>query len=390
MAVVPNSRVKRGERRRRRRSAAFISAGLCHLVLLSSGPVLVASSLRSVRPCFVPSSHTGSGRYTHFSHGFHRRSAFSPLEVLSAVSDDADENTSSSDRDNEKSTSEDGLTAQERILRSAGLSAETPEERFARLQRRTEAEEKLKSEKRTNIAVAILAFLVAFLNYGWNYTHPVTPVQVLAEMQSTSAPLNVIGRNGKPTVVDFWAPWCENCKMSAPTLQAIEKEYEGKVNFVLVNADAGSAGQMVERFGVDAIPHLAMISAEGDVETALIGPIPRGVLRADIDVLLDNASKAARGGNEACVAESNIDQEGASAGTVASSSVAVAGSSGGGTNAAESAALSTGVVVPYDVPNEPAAVGQQTPVSCDQEKDELPYVMLDVFRNRPEMRRVNF
>mmetsp|Transcript_1710 Transcript_1710/g.3700 ORF Transcript_1710/g.3700 Transcript_1710/m.3700 type:complete len:380 (+) Transcript_1710:152-1291(+) len=371
-------RVKRGERRRRRRrSAASISASLCHFVLLSSGPVLVASSLRSVWPCFVPSSHTGNGRHTHFSHGLHPRGAFSSPEFLSAVSDDADEITSSSDRDNEKSTNEDGLTAQERILRSAGLSAETSEERFARLQRRTEAEEKLKSEKRTNIAVAILAFLAAFLNYGWNYTHPVTPVQVLAEMQSTSAPLDVIGRNGKPTVVDFWAPWCENCKMSAPTLQAIEKEYEGKVNFVLVNADAGSAWQMVERFGVDAIPHLAMISAEGDVETALIGPIPRGVLRADIDVLLDNASKGAKGGNEACVAESNIDQEGkAGAGTIASSSVAVAGSSG--------------VVVPYDVPNEPAAAGQQTPVSCDQEKDELPYVMLDVFRNRPEMRRVNF
>ena len=46
---------------------------------------------------------------------------------------------------------------------------------------------------------------------------------------------------------------------------------------------------LLERFGVDAIPHLAMVGADGQGETALIGPIPKGVLREDLNVMLENA-----------------------------------------------------------------------------------------------------
>lgn len=46
---------------------------------------------------------------------------------------------------------------------------------------------------------------------------------------------------------------------------------------------------MIERFGVDAIPHMAMLDSDGTIETALIGPIPKSILRADLDVLLSNA-----------------------------------------------------------------------------------------------------
>ena len=77
--------------------------------------------------------------------------------------------------------------------------------------------------------------------------------------------------------------WCENCKLMAPTLLQIEEEYKDKVNFVMVNGDKRDAWPLIEAFGVDAIPHLALVSSEGDVETALIGPIPKRVLRADLD-----------------------------------------------------------------------------------------------------------
>jgi len=74
--------------------------------------------------------------------------------------------------------------------------------------------------------------------------------------------------------------------VGAPTLQAVEEEYGDRVNFIMVNADVGSSWPMIQLFGVDAIPHLALLSEEGDVETALIGPMSRNVLRADIDALL--------------------------------------------------------------------------------------------------------
>jgi len=55
----------------------------------------------------------------------------------------------------------------------------------------------------------------------------------------------------------------------------------------MVNGDDGRNWPLIQLFGVDAIPHLALLSDEGDVETALIGPMSRNVLRADIDALLN-------------------------------------------------------------------------------------------------------
>merc|ERR1739844_9234 len=137
--------------------------------------------------------------------------------------------------------------------------------------------------------------MAAVGNYVYQYTHPITSLTLLTDMQRKSDDLALIGKNGKPTVVDFWAPWCENCKSSAPTLYNIEEKYKGKVNFILVNGDLNENWPIIERFGVDAIPHLAMIDSDGVVETALIGPIPRSVLSADLDVMIENSSRVRKG-----------------------------------------------------------------------------------------------
>lgn len=59
------------------------------------------------------------------------------------------------------------------------------------------------------------------------------------------------------------------------------------MNFVFVNADQPEALPLIEKFGVDAIPHMAMVSRDGEVLTALIGEVPGGVIRSDIDSMLD-------------------------------------------------------------------------------------------------------
>eukprot|EP00557_Chaetoceros_sp_GSL56_P002253 CAMPEP_0176502278 /NCGR_PEP_ID=MMETSP0200_2-20121128/14659_1 /TAXON_ID=947934 /ORGANISM="Chaetoceros sp., Strain GSL56" /LENGTH=337 /DNA_ID=CAMNT_0017901321 /DNA_START=112 /DNA_END=1125 /DNA_ORIENTATION=+ len=205
-----------------------------------------------------------------------------------------DDTSSTSTRTN-TSTSRN-LTLQERILQeSLGIQPETPQEKETRIKSRQAQISQEQKSKRTNILVAIVAFSLAILNYTWQYTHPITSLTLLTEMQRNSQEFNVIGNNGKPTIVDFWAPWCENCKASAPTLASIEKEYKDRVNFILVDGDKGENWPMIERFGVDAIPHLAMVGSDGVVETALIGPIPRRVLREDLDAMLENAQRRERG-----------------------------------------------------------------------------------------------
>mmetsp|Transcript_50899 Transcript_50899/g.76102 ORF Transcript_50899/g.76102 Transcript_50899/m.76102 type:complete len:324 (-) Transcript_50899:160-1131(-) len=154
-----------------------------------------------------------------------------------------------------------------------------------------------KDMMRRNWAVAVVSILLAVGNFCFQYSHPVTSIQLLQDMQAHSSCTSIAvgsGQSGqpggaqKPTLVDFWAPWCENCKLSAPTLKSVEEEYAGRVNFCMVNGDEASAWPMIEAFRVDAIPHLAMLNEEGVVETALIGPTPKSVLEADLDAMLSH------------------------------------------------------------------------------------------------------
>jgi hypothetical protein len=69
----------------------------------------------------------------------------------------------------------------------------------------------------------------------------------------------------------------------------VEQTYSSSINFVMINGDSPEAWPLLEAFGVDAIPHLALVEADGTVDTALIGIIPKQWLIQDLEVLLENA-----------------------------------------------------------------------------------------------------
>jgi len=185
------------------------------------------------------------------------------------------------------------LTKQEQILQEA-LNIQ-PESKTERNDRQSQSRQLQQTEqrqtKRRNIFIAMLSFLAAVTTYAYQFTHPITDVQLLYTMSQSSSPLTEIGHNGKPTVIDFWAPWCDNCKRSATTLSAIEKEYGDSVNFIMVNGDEANNWPLIERFRVDSIPHMALVNKDGYVETALIGPVPKSVLEADLNFLVENEKK---------------------------------------------------------------------------------------------------
>ncbi len=66
-----------------------------------------------------------------------------------------------------------------------------------------------------------------------------------------------------PTLVDFWAPWCGPCKMAAPALEELSKEYEGKVDIVKINVDEHP--QTAQNYGVMSIPTTILFQAGKEV-----------------------------------------------------------------------------------------------------------------------------
>jgi thiol-disulfide isomerase/thioredoxin len=156
----------------------------------------------------------------------------------------------------------------------------------------------LEAIRRRNTVTAVAAVVLAVGNYLWQFTHPHNPLQLLAQMQASSSDLSVIGTNGRPTLVDFWAPFCENCKLEAATLEQIHQKYAGRVNFVMVNGDDPSpkSWEAIDAFGVDVVPHMALVNSDGEVETALVGIIPQHVIEADLDTLLGDTGGSSNDG----------------------------------------------------------------------------------------------
>ncbi len=92
-----------------------------------------------------------------------------------------------------------------------------------------------------------------------------------------------------PTIVDFWAPWCGPCKMVAPTLDKLAKEYAGKLLVAKVNTDDNSEWAM--KFNVQGIPTMLFV-AGGKIVHRQVGALPEPMLRDVVAQFLDVVQQA--------------------------------------------------------------------------------------------------
>jgi thioredoxin 1 len=86
-----------------------------------------------------------------------------------------------------------------------------------------------------------------------------------------------------PVIVDFWAPWCGPCRMIAPHLEQIAKDYDGKVVVAKVNTDENP--EWAGKFDVRGIPTMLFV-AGGKVVYQQVGAVPLGHLKQIVDKFL--------------------------------------------------------------------------------------------------------
>ena len=89
-----------------------------------------------------------------------------------------------------------------------------------------------------------------------------------------------------PAIVDFYADWCSPCKMVAPILEDIAREYSGKL--MVYKVDTENEQELASVFGIQSIPTILFIPREGQPQAAM-GALPRQTFDQVIkEVLLNN------------------------------------------------------------------------------------------------------
>ena len=84
-------------------------------------------------------------------------------------------------------------------------------------------------------------------------------------------------------LTDFWAAWCGPCRMVAPIIDELAKEYEGKVTFAKVNVDENPMTS--QQLGIMSIPTM-IVSRNGQILDVLVGAMPKAMLKQKIDSYL--------------------------------------------------------------------------------------------------------
>jgi len=135
--------------------------------------------------------------------------------------------------------------------------------------------------------IALASFLFSSLLFFYNSANPsVSNIAILHAMEKDSKSFEASMCNNKPTLIDFYADWCGSCKAMAPVMRSLEMQYGDKINFITLDGTKKTNIDLVGRFKVDGIPHMAFMSKNNEVETALIGAVPKKIMKENLDALL--------------------------------------------------------------------------------------------------------
>jgi thioredoxin 1 len=118
---------------------------------------------------------------------------------------------------------------------------------------------------RTLTATFMLALLVVV---GCNPKPAPTPTA--SSQPKTEATTNL------PKLWDFWATWCPPCKQMKPIIEALEKEYDGKIEIKSIDVDQNK--DLAEKFKVQAIPTLVFLDAKGNELSRIVGLVTRDTI----------------------------------------------------------------------------------------------------------------
>ncbi len=135
----------------------------------------------------------------------------------------------------------------------------------------------------------VIAFTAITLSVAVFFSLQSQGSAVSLEVQAEkSIPLEIALSNNKPTLMEFYADWCNTCQAMAGDLAQVKHEYEDRVNFVMLNVDNDKWLPEVMRYRVDGIPHFVYFNDRGETIAEAIGEQPLAILEANLEASIAN------------------------------------------------------------------------------------------------------
>ena len=121
-------------------------------------------------------------------------------------------------------------------------------------------------------ASLLLALLLFFVRNGFSSD------QSLDQLARNSLRPEVAFNNGRPTVLEFYADWCEVCQEMTPSMYHLKRDFEDQINLVLLNVDNNEWQDLIDKYDVNGIPQLNLFDADGKMIGKSIGLKSQGQL----------------------------------------------------------------------------------------------------------------
>ncbi len=139
-------------------------------------------------------------------------------------------------------------------------------------------------------AVIVLVLVAGVFVTTRTDVNPITSSSVsglatLRTMAQQSVSYEVALTNGKPTLLEFYADWCNACQWMAPTLNKLHNQHSN-INFVMINVDDVQFQEQVQQYGVSGLPQITLLQPGGAVEQTLLGNVPERVLVQNLQRLI--------------------------------------------------------------------------------------------------------
>ena len=123
-----------------------------------------------------------------------------------------------------------------------------------------------------HISKIILRLILKLISYLWPLNSESLNINNMPIEVTDGNFEEVVLKSDKPVIVDFWAEWCGPCRMVAPVMEEISKEFSGKV--IVAKCDVDSNPQVTSRFGIRNIPTVLFFK-DGKVADKQVGAVPK-------------------------------------------------------------------------------------------------------------------